>query len=287
MAQPGQGGRQPSSWPIGRRDGCETPSVDRARHERRSPRFSCAELGWVLDGAHDHPAVGDPQKQAVLAAWDPRLCLQAKEKGSDTDMNGAGERWSSASRMVMGRWLLGTLHGYREGVVKKNVISDHSFQWTCFQRGSTATVRAGIANQTTQGPFADFQLLFPCPDVRENLPPHEQCVEIHPQGGLADYCTPICNSNVLLGLRGKLPSPKTPSPSLRCFCFLIPSTVAPPNASPSCVFEAVYNYNHFVRPLRRLWQRLHNHGIPRRPFVLQLGGLQHTVVRRAKRTSGL
>ena len=73
---------------------------------------------------------------------------------------------------------------------KKNVISDHSFQWTCFQRGSTATVRAGIANQTTQGPFADFQLPFPCPHVRENLPPHEQRVEIHPQGGLADYWVP-------------------------------------------------------------------------------------------------
>ena len=34
------------------------------------------------------------------------------------------------------------------------------------------------------------------------------------------------------------------------------------------MFEAVYNYNHFVRPLRRLWQRLHNHDIPHWPFCV-------------------
>ena len=59
------------------------------------------------------------------------------------------------------------------GSCKKNVILDNSFQLTGFPRGSTATARAWIANQTTQGPFTDFLLPFLCPHVRENLPPHE------------------------------------------------------------------------------------------------------------------
>ena len=208
MAQPGQGGRQPSSWPIGRRDGCETPSVDRARHERRSPRFSCVKFGWVLDGTHSHPAVGDPQKQAVLAAWDPRLCLQAKETGSDTDMNGAGERWSSASRMVMGRWLLGTLHGYREGVVKKKRYFRPLLPMDLFSKGVYGHCPGRDRQSNDAGPFRGLSASISMPTrPRESSAPRAARGNT-PAGGVwrTTGSLPHEGTRTDTGVKGTLPS---------------------------------------------------------------------------------
>eukprot|EP00963_Diacronema_lutheri_P010025 scaffold946_cov359-Pavlova_lutheri.AAC.7 len=63
---------------------------------------------------HSHPAIGDPSKQAIFAAWDPRLRLQAEQKGKDRDVKGEGKGLSCASWITDGRWPLETLYGDRE-----------------------------------------------------------------------------------------------------------------------------------------------------------------------------
>jgi len=97
----------------------------------------------VSCGTHSHPAVGDPSKQAILAAWDPRLRLQAEEKGNDRDVKGEGKELSCASWIADGRWPLETLHGDRERLVKKSCFQSIPSNGPVFKGGPHVVSRHG------------------------------------------------------------------------------------------------------------------------------------------------